>query len=61
MSGLALLAVMIGGFVVFVAASRSQRSARADRAATVRFTVDDKGIERDLRDGRHEDRSHGRT
>ncbi|MEO7556475.1 MAG: hypothetical protein ABIV94_07725 [Acidimicrobiales bacterium] len=52
--GALLLILMIGGFALFVAASRRGRALRAARAATVRFVVDARGIERDLADGRHE-------
>lgn len=53
--GIAFLAVMAAAFAVFVVAGRRQRGVRAARAATVRFAVDDVGIERDLADGRHEE------
>jgi hypothetical protein len=51
---LVVLVVAAAGFAVFVVAGRRQREVRAARAATVRFRVDDVGIERDLADGRHE-------
>ncbi|MGI8662670.1 MAG: hypothetical protein ACR2LQ_05590 [Acidimicrobiales bacterium] len=52
--GIAFLALMATAFAVFVVAGRRQRDSRAARAATVRFNVDARGIERELADGRHE-------
>lgn len=53
--GFVFLVVMAAALAVFVVAGRRQRDARAAKAATVRFQVDDIGIERDLADGRHEE------
>ncbi|SRR5260221_10214891 len=45
---------MAAAFAVFVVAGRRMRDERTARAATVRFTVDESGVERELADGRRE-------
>ena len=51
--GLALAAVVFVAFAI--AAGRRDRAKRQAAAATVRLTIDDRGVERELADGRHED------
>jgi len=54
----AALLVVIGGvlFMAFtIAVGRRDRARRQAAASTVRLTVDDRGVERDLADGRHEE------
>ena len=45
---------LIGGFIALVRSAKRQRQRRLAAAATVRFVVDDTGVERGLADGREE-------
>jgi hypothetical protein len=46
--------VLVGGFIAILRAAKRQRQKRAEASATVRFVVDDTGVERQLADGREE-------
>jgi hypothetical protein len=46
--------VLVGAFIALVKNAMRQRKRRAEAAATVRFVVDETGVERGLADGREE-------
>jgi hypothetical protein len=46
--------ILVGGFIALLRNAKKQRQRRAEASATVRFVVDDTGVERELADGRAE-------